>query len=52
MTKILLVEDEVALSEPLAFLLDKEGYEIIVAEDGTAALELFASHSPDLILLD
>ena len=52
MTKILLVEDEVALSEPLAFLLDKEGYEIIVAEDGTAALELFASHSPDLVLLD
>ena len=52
MTKILLVEDEVALSEPLAFLLDKEGYEIIVAEDGTAALELFSSHSPDLVLLD
>ena len=52
MTKILLVEDEVALSEPLAFLLEKEGYEIIVAEDGTAALELFAKHSPDLVLLD
>ena len=52
MTKILLVEDEVALSEPLTFLLEKEGYEIIVAEDGTAALELFAKHSPDLVLLD
>lgn len=52
MTKILLVEDEVALSEPLAFLLEKEGYGVIIAEDGTAALELFAKHSPDLVLLD
>lgn len=52
MTKILLVEDEVALSEPLTFLLEKEGYEIIVAEDGTQALELFSKHSPDLVLLD
>lgn len=52
MTKILLVEDEVALSEPLAFLLEKEGYDVIIAEDGTSALELFAKHSPDLVLLD
>ena len=52
MTKILLVEDEVALSEPLTFLLEKEGYEIIVAEDGTQALELFSKYSPDLVLLD
>ena len=52
MTTILLVEDEVALSEPLAFLLEKEGYRVIIAEDGTSALELFAKHSPDLVLLD
>lgn len=52
MTRILLVEDEVALSEPLTFLLEKEGYEVIVAEDGNSALELFAQNSPDLVLLD
>lgn len=52
MTTILLVEDEVALSEPLAFLLEKEGYQVIIAEDGSAALELFSKHSPDLVLLD
>jgi two-component system response regulator RegX3 len=52
MTTILLVEDEVALSEPLAFLLEKEGYRVIIAEDGTQALELFSKHTPDLVLLD
>ena len=52
MTKILLVEDEVALSEPLAFLLGREGYEIDVADDGRKAISMFAANSYDLVLLD
>ncbi len=52
MTKILLVEDEVALSEPLAFLLSREGYDIDVADDGRKALEMFAAQVYDLVLLD
>ena len=52
MTQILLVEDEVALSEPLAFLLSREGYEIDVAEDGRKALEMFPTKVYDLVLLD
>ncbi|KGJ80804.1 XRE family transcriptional regulator [Cryobacterium roopkundense] len=52
MTRILLVEDESALSEPLSFLLEREGYEITVAEDGPSALAEFDRNGTDLILLD
>ena len=52
MTHILLVEDEQALSEPLSFLLEREGYEVTVAEDGPSAISEFDRIGPDLILLD
>lgn len=52
MTKILIVEDESSFSEALAFLLGKEGFDVIVAEDGRAALTTFAREGADLILLD
>ena len=52
MTHILLVEDEVSLSEPLAFLLEREGFTVSVAEDGAAALKMFDHATHDLILLD
>lgn len=52
MTRILLVEDEQALSEPLSFLLEREGYEVTVAEDGPAALAEFDRAGADLVLLD
>ncbi|MGY4857907.1 response regulator [Cryobacterium sp. AP23] len=52
MTRILLVEDEQALSEPLSFLLEREGYEVAVAEDGPGALAEFDRAGADLILLD
>ncbi|MRG61032.1 response regulator [Agromyces sp. CFH 90414] len=52
MTRILLVEDEAALSEPLAFLLEREGYEIEVADDGREAVAAFDRAGADLVLLD
>ncbi len=52
MTRILLVEDESALSEPLSFLLEREGYEVTVAEDGPTAISEFDQNGADLILLD
>jgi two-component system response regulator RegX3 len=51
-TSILLVEDEAALSEPLAYLLKREGYEVTVAEDGPTALAEFDRIGADLVLLD
>ena len=52
MTRILLVEDESSLSEPLSFLLEREGYDITIVEDGHAAVEEFERAGSDLILLD
>jgi two-component system response regulator RegX3 len=51
-TKILVVEDEESVLDPLELLLTKEGYSIVTARDGKEALEKFDQSSPDLILLD
>lgn len=52
MTRILIVEDESSLSEPLAFLLEREGYETTIAKDGIAGLAEFDRNGADLLLLD
>lgn len=52
MTKILVVEDEQSLREPLVYLLKKEGYEVCEAADGDEAVRVFRAENPDLILLD
>ena len=52
MTRILIVEDESSLSEPLAFLLEREGYETAIAADGPTALTEFDRTGADLVLLD
>ena len=52
MTKILVVEDEASFSDALAYLLGKEGFEVIVAETGPNAIEQFDRHGADLVLLD
>jgi two-component system response regulator RegX3 len=52
MTRILVVEDEDSIIEPLEFLLTKEGFSIITARNGREALEKFEQGGADLILLD
>lgn len=52
MTRVLIVEDEPDLADPLAYLLRREGFEVQVAEDGPAALAAFEAAPHDLILLD
>ena len=52
MTRILIVEDEESLSEPLAYLLGKEGFDPEVVADGQASLEEFDRAGADLVLLD
>ena len=52
MTKILIVEDEEALSDPLAFLLGREGFQTVVVDNGLEALPTFEREGADLVLLD
>jgi len=50
--KILVVEDEVTLSETLVYNLQRQGYEVSAAMDGHQALSMARSLKPDLIVLD
>jgi two-component system response regulator RegX3 len=52
MTRILIVEDEASFSDPLSYLLSKEGYVVSVAENGHDALVEFDTAGADLVLLD
>ncbi|MBD8023371.1 response regulator transcription factor [Microbacterium gallinarum] len=52
MTRVLIVEDEPDLADPLAYLLRREGFEVEIAEDGPAALTAFREHGADILLLD
>jgi two-component system response regulator RegX3 len=51
-SRILVVEDEESYSDPLSYLLRREGYEVAVAETGPAALAQFDKNGADLVLLD
>lgn len=50
--KILVVEDEPSLIFTLTDTLENEGYEVLVAEEGSKAVELVKEQKPDLMLLD
>ncbi|GIV78208.1 MAG: DNA-binding response regulator [Litorilinea sp.] len=50
--KVLVVEDEPALVDTLEYNLQRQGYQVSVATDGTQALRVARETQPDLILLD
>ena len=52
MTRILVVDDEPSIVEPLEFLLQKEGFAVTTASNGREALDKFEEGGIDLILLD
>jgi two-component system response regulator RegX3 len=51
-TRVLVIEDEESFSDPLAYMLAKEGFDVSVAADGHAALAEFDRNGADLVLLD
>jgi two-component system response regulator RegX3 len=51
-TRLLIVEDEESYRDPLTYLLEREGFDVVAAATGTEALERFAEGGVDLILLD
>ena len=50
--KVLLVDDEPLLVESLTTALQDEGFEVVTARDGAAALEVFRAERPDVVVLD
>lgn len=50
--KILLVEDEVSISEVYKLKLEKEWFSVLVADNWLTALTMISEFNPDLILLD
>ncbi len=52
MTKVLIIEDEESYRESLAFLLAKEGFEVLTAADGATGLTMYDRQGADIVLLD
>ena len=52
MARLLVVEDDTAILEAVAYNLERQGHEVVRAEDGVSALELTRTVEPDLIVLD
>lgn len=52
MQKVLVVDDDSHIREVVCFALEKAGYQVFEAENGKQALSVFASVSPDLLVLD
>jgi DNA-binding response OmpR family regulator len=52
MTSVLVVDDERAMVGMVAALLGEDGYEVVTAYDGEAALKRHAEEAPDLVILD
>lgn len=52
MQKVLIVDDEEDILEPIALLLEIEGFTVVTRSDGTQTFSTIASFSPDILLLD
>lgn len=51
-TKALVVDDSLTMRKVLGRLLEREGYEVLVAKDGMDAMQLLQESTPDIILTD
>lgn len=50
--RILVVEDESSVAQAVAYTLEQEGFEVVVASDGREALDAFEEAVPALVILD
>lgn len=51
-TKVLIAEDDPGICTFLKTMLRSEGYDVVIATSGQAALDMISSHCPDCVLLD
>ena len=52
MAKILICDDSIPMRKTMVEILESDGHEVIVGEDGLDAVWLYREHSPDCALLD
>ena len=52
MAKILIVDDEPSIRELYNFIFSDAGHEVLLAENGQAALETLQTHTPDFMVID
>ena len=50
--QVLIVEDEIKIASLMETFLQTEGYDCLTAMDGRTALQLYAKHKPDIVILD
>jgi two-component system, NtrC family, response regulator AtoC len=50
--RILVVDDDNSVRKLLSVVLGKEGFDVLTADNGLAALDVFRIHSPDIVLMD
>ena len=50
--KILIVDDEPNIVRSLRFVLNKEGYDVSIAQDGDQAMAMIRDSKPDILILD
>ena len=50
--EILIVDDEPNVVVPIQFLMEQQGYRVMIAERGEDALDLIYQYKPDLVILD
>lgn len=51
-TKVLVVDDDTNICELLRLYLEKEGFSVIIVNDGESAVNIFKAENPDITLLD
>lgn len=52
MAKILIIDDDEDIRSLIQRLLEREGYDVLVAEDGIEGMEAFVNGSPDIVITD
>ena len=52
MAKILIIEDDAEVRVLIQRLLEREGFEVLVAEDGETGMEAYVAGNPDLVITD
>ena len=50
--RILVVDDEPNIVRSLAFVFNKEGYDVSIAKDGAQAITMICKLKPDILILD